>query len=127
MGLITETTYTINSEIIYDAKDLIVANVTFIGGAGGSTALAYGTVVGMITASKKYAAYATANTDGTGVAAGILLTNIPALAENATAVGVIAIKGSFIKDKLIGYDADALVDLKGREVVLDANKTIVAF
>jgi len=119
--------YTFDTPFIYDVNSIITANVTFIGKSGGSAKIEAGTLVGMITASKKYQVYATANDDGTGVAVGILITDIPALAENAIATGTIAIGGSLVKENLTGYDADAKTDLGAREVVMDANKTLVIF
>ncbi|NMB82926.1 MAG: hypothetical protein GYA14_14030, partial [Ignavibacteria bacterium] len=41
--------------------------------------------------------------------------------------GFIAIGGTFIKEKLTGYDSNAKTDLKAREIILDSNKTLIIF
>ena len=122
---IKSTDYTINDPFIYDVKDLIAVNVTFVGKTGGSSAISAGTVVGMITASKKYQAYNNSNSDGTETAVGILLEDVPALSAGKTYSASIAVRGSFIEGKLIGLDTGAKTDFGSRTIVLDTNKSIL--
>lgn len=76
-----------------------------------------GTVLGVITASGKYAAYADANTDGTEVAAGILYSDVDASSADKAGVAVVRmaeVDGSI----LTGLDANGQVDLANLLVIV---------
>jgi len=63
--------------------------------------------------------------DGRDTAMGILLNDIPSISDGQKINITMLIKGCFIKEMLTGYDTNALTDLNGREVTIDANKTLI--
>jgi len=71
-----------------------------------------GTLLGIITASGKYAPYNNANSDGTETAVCILGDDVNTTGSDATVAAYFT--GIFVKDNLTGYDANALTDLNGR-------------
>lgn len=77
--------------------------------------LTAGTVLGMITASSTYKAYATGNSDGSQAAKVILAED----AEISTGTQVISVylSGIFQKAKLTGLDAGAITALGAREPI----------
>lgn len=79
-------------------------------------ALAKGTVMGVVTATKLWIAYSDAGTDGEEVARGILDNDVAIDTANQSAN--ILIIGVVAEDKLTGFDAAAAVDLKG-QIVFD--------
>jgi len=116
-----------NKSFVYSIEGLIAVNVVVEGIAGNDdTEIKAGTLMGMITASKTYNIYDNAAGDGRTTAIGILLNDIGAISEGDKVNATILVKGSFVKELLTGYDANALTDLLGRLIVVDANKTILA-
>lgn len=68
--------------------------------------LAAGTVLGKVTASGKYVAYASGASDGSENPVGVLSKNVDATSEDKT--GSIYLRGQFWTDGLVGMDANAL-------------------
>lgn len=81
--------------------------VTIAAAAG---AMVDGTVLGKITASGKYVAYAAGAADGTEVAAGILIGNVADTAADQNAVAIVR-DAEVVTTSLTGDDADGLADL----------------
>jgi len=92
----------------------IVINVTILSGEG---ELVKGTVLGIDTASEKYAAYDNGAGDGTEVAKAILADEVDATSSDKLVAAYI--RGAFIESKLTGYDAAALADLNGRIIGIE--------
>lgn len=74
-----------------------------------------GTVLGMITASNTFTAYASGNTDGSQAAKVILADD----ADISTGTQIVSVYlcGMFKKDKLTGLDAGAITALGAREPI----------
>lgn len=81
-------------------------NVTVAAGAD----LKAGQVLGVVTASGEYAAYAPGATDGTETAAGILVANVAA-ASAAKAGAAVVRDAEYNKNEVDGLDAAAEADL----------------
>ncbi len=85
-----------------------------------TTTLRKGLVMGKITASKKYAEYDDAETDGTEVAVGILADSVDLTDQSSDGCtptdqdGALIMIGDLVEDDLIGLDAAAKVDLGDR-------------
>jgi hypothetical protein len=75
--------------------------------------LAAGTVMGKVTASKKYAAYNNSNSDGTEVARGVLRQDVDT--SDGERQGNLVVSGILKLDQITGSDANALTDLNARE------------
>lgn len=84
--------------------------------AAAATALVAGTVMGKITASGKYVAYANGASDGTEVAAGILYA---AVADSAAdQKGVLIVRHAEVEEsQLTGIDANGKVDLAANQII----------
>lgn len=81
----------------------------------GAAELPAGTVVGRVTASGKYKAYANGNADGSEVAVGVLRSMIKVDAAG-DALGEIVFGQCVLKNnQLVGLDAAAITDLGGRQ------------
>lgn len=95
-------------------KEILASMVNYrvVGGTvvSGQT-LAAGTLLGRVTASGKYAAYNDALATGVEVCKGILLKAVAAVGGDVLCD--ILVSGTVKYDQLVGYDAAALVDLKG--------------
>lgn len=74
--------------------------VTFV---SGTPALKPGEVVAIVTASSKYSTYDNGASDGTEVAAGVLIEDVDASAADAT--GVILRRDAEVIDSLLTYQA----------------------
>lgn len=82
------------------------------------TALASGTVLGKITATGKYVAYAEAGADdGRRVAAGVLLNALPGVDADYDAVAFVR-DCEVIGTMLTGSDANGVVDLAALGVIV---------
>lgn len=93
-------------------------------GSGTTYAIAKGTVLGEVTATRKYKAYATAAVDGSGVA--MLIAQQDCTVDDAGNVTITTDRtfsekglpayycGVFKTTDLVGLDADAVTDLKAR-------------
>ena len=79
--------------------------------------LAAGTVLGKITASGKYTAYADGASDGSEAAAAILYDNVDASAGDKDAV-VIARFAEVSSDILTGSDANGVADLTVLNIIV---------
>jgi hypothetical protein len=88
--------------------------LTVVSGAG---VLEAGTLLGKITASGKYKAYANANSDGSETAAAILYAGIDATAADAVAVAIVR-HAEVNAGSLIGLDAPARVDLTALQIAV---------
>lgn len=88
-----------------------------------------GLVLGRITASGLYAAYNDSNSDGTQVAAAVLMEDVAL--EDQTASGNPVARGIFagyvFQDKLTGLDAAAKVDLGARTIIDASGVNILKF
>lgn len=97
----------------------IVKGATLVTGNG---VIAAGTVLGRITASGKYAPYASGNVDGSQTPTGVLLLTTDT--TDADALGNIVLKGVLKYDALTGLDAGAITALNGRA---DADRNMFVF
>jgi Bacteriophage lambda head decoration protein D len=113
---------------------------TIAGQFNASQTLARGTVVGQITATGKWKAYATGNVDGSELAKGFLVYDIVVDASGNITYGPsgaavdlsrgfeltapIYWKGTFLQSDLVGLDAPAIVDMYGRVQGVGATATI---
>jgi len=84
--------------------------------ASTAPAMVPGTVVGVITASGKYAPYSNAAVDGTQTAAGILYASVDDRAADQKAV-VIVRDAEVVSSELTGIDAPAKVELKALGII----------
>jgi len=84
--------------------------------AAAAPAMVAGTLVGIITASGKYAPYSNANADGTQTCVGALYR---ALADSASdQAGIVITRlAEFQRSELTGWDAAAEVELNARFIV----------
>lgn len=86
--------------------------ITVVSGAG---VLSAGQVLGEITASGKYTAYAPAATDGTEVAAGILYGQVDAAIADVKGLAIMRL--AEVKEvSLTGFDAAAEVDFASQNI-----------
>ena len=85
--------------------------------AAAAPAMVAGTVLGKITASGKYTAYSNAASDGTEVAAGVLLYNVANSAADQKAV-VIARDAEVQGSVLTGNDANGTADLAAIGIIV---------
>ncbi len=88
----------------------IVKNTT--AGPNGDGKIPAGTLLGRITASKKYGEYADAAGDGRGVARGVLLQSVDI--SQSDQLGNIVYRGTLKYSKLRGRDTAADTDLNAR-------------
>lgn len=108
MDAITTTTYTPDEiRAAGPAEQFLRIPVTLKSG----TNFAAGTVLGKITASGKYDAYADGNADGTETAVGILADDTDA--TSADKFAEMYIRGNFVVSKLTGLDANGIADIPG--------------
>jgi len=107
------------AEILYSYAKFTQKGVTLASGQG---LLAGGTLLGRVTATKKYVAYADGASDGSEVCKGVLRQ--PVDTSNGDAAGNIVISGILRRSKLVGLNAAAVADLNGRE---DADNDIFSF
>lgn len=85
-------------------------------GSTPTTLIRPGTVVGIVTASGKYAAYSNGNSDGTQVARGVLLDFVDMKGGDANGAAkdqevTILVGGHVDYDQLLGKDTAAIADL----------------
>lgn len=88
--------------------------VTIVANSGD---LVPGTVLGVITASGKYAPYVDAHADGTQAAKAVLYAHVPASAADQPAV-VIARYAEVMGSMLTGSDANGVADLAGVGIIV---------
>jgi Bacteriophage lambda head decoration protein D len=100
------------AEILYSYAKFTQKGVTLAGGQG---LLAGGTVLGRVTATKKYVAYTDGATGGAGsdTARGVLRQ--PVDTSKGDVPGNIVISGILKRSKLVGLTAAAVTDLDARE------------
>lgn len=79
-----------------------------------------GQVLGIVTATGKYAKYDDLAADGTEVAVAILADKVDATSSDQLCNAYV--RGYFVTAKLTGMDANGLADLNGREIGL---KTLI--
>jgi len=87
----------------------LIKGITIPSGEG---VLEAGTVMGRVTASKKYVAYDDTAVDGSQVARGILRNSIDC--TDADGLGDLVMSGIVKLSKIIGLDAAATTDLNAR-------------
>lgn len=85
--------------------------------AAAAAAMVAGTLVGKITATGKYKAYNSANTDGTEVAAGVLYHDVPDSTSDQKAV-IIARDAEVQSSELTGSDAGGVADLAAVGIIV---------
>jgi hypothetical protein len=106
-----------------------------------SQTLARGTVIGQVTASGLYKAYASGNSDGSQVPIGLLVYDIVVDASGNVVIGTtgsvadltrgfsktaeIYWQGTFLESDLTGLDANAVTVFKAREVGTGTAKMLV--
>lgn len=112
MTILTETLHT-GEFIIAEANgSLSREEVTIVSGQN----LVAGTVVGKVTASGKYKAYANANSDGSETAVGILYAAVDASAADAN--GVLIVRHAEVEEtQLTGLDSAAKTDLAATQII----------
>jgi len=106
------------TSILASSHGWVVINVTIKSGEG---VIEKGTVLGIETASEKYVLYDDGEADGSQVAKAIIADKVDATSGDQLVAAYI--RGIFLKDKLTGYDAAALVDLNGRLVGKEGGAT----
>ena len=84
--------------------------VTVDGAATTSAGLASGTVMGKVTSGGKYIAYVTDASDGSGVAAGILIEELDTTTSDSTATLIVR-DAEVNEDELTGSDTDGKAEL----------------
>lgn len=80
-------------------------------------AIKSGTVLGKVTASKKFIPYLNTATDGSEVAAGVLYNALPAATGDVNAVGMVR-DCEVIRAALVGLDTTGEADLKLAGVIV---------
>ncbi|MBF6987250.1 head decoration protein [Cupriavidus sp. IK-TO18] len=85
--------------------------------AAGAAALSSGTLLGKVTATGKYVAYANGASDGSEVAAAILYAGAPDLAVDQK-VAVISRAAEVYSGALVGLDSAARADLAAAGIVV---------
>ncbi len=114
---------------------------TLAGEFAASQTIVRGTILGQLTSSSKWKVYTDANTDGSGVAAGICVYDIvvdsngyivygPSGSTSSVVSGnektaPIYWKGTFLETDLTGLDAAAVTDMKARELGVGTLKCLV--
>jgi hypothetical protein len=111
---LTETTHTGEFLLAEGNGTLSRAEITIAAAAG---ALAAGTLLGKITASGKYVAYADGASDGTQTAAGILYAPAPDLAVDQKAVAIVR-HAEVMSALLTGIDANGTADLAALQIIV---------
>ncbi len=122
---VTETDPVGEGNLLYSTANLVKVGFTFAqdadAGPESDGIVPAGTVVGVITASNKFAEYDDNLATGVEVAVGILLDEIDI--SEGDALANVALGGEFIESELTGLDANAKTDLGG--VSVDVGKTTV--
>lgn len=80
-------------------------------------ALPAGQVLGIETATGKYAAYSNAANDGTEVAVGVLYAPLPASADDRAGVAIVRL-AEVSAARLTGLDTAGTADLKARNIIV---------
>ncbi|MCM8767048.1 MAG: head decoration protein [Candidatus Omnitrophica bacterium] len=113
-------------KFIYDPNSLLLVNAMFkpLSNQTEGTVIKAGTVLGKVTADNTVNVYDNSANDGRQVAFGVLMYDVKIKPGTVQEIPV-AIRGVFVKEHLIGYDADAKTDLNAREIKIDNNKTLV--
>lgn len=101
--------------LLSEGNGVISRESVIIAAAAG--ALAAGTVLGKITASGKYVAYANGAADGSEVAAGIAYANVPNLTVDQDAT-IIARSAEVVGTLLVGLDVPGTADLKALGIIV---------
>lgn len=113
MTILTEKNHA--AEFLHSEGEGHISREAVIVGAG--AALDAGQVLGIVTATGKYAPYNNAASDGTEVAAGILYSGLPASAGDRKAVAIVRL-AEVLEARLIGLDANGKADLKTHFVIV---------
>lgn len=102
-------------QVIAKRSDLVVFEGGRMKPAGAGLVATHqaGLILGKVTATGLYAPYSDAASDGTEVAVGVLSEIVITDEFGNDSECVIIKNGILLKDLLIGYDANALADLKG--------------
>lgn len=110
---VSAETSLVDTEIAASPSTLVKRGVSLVPGAG---ILPAGTVLGQVSASKKYTVYDDGADDGTQTAVGVLYQAVDTGSdENADPVlGTIVIAGVLKKSLVSGADANAITDLNAR-------------
>ena len=112
--------YGLTSAGDYSPKDLIAGAhppvEIAITVASGANAMTEGTILGKVTASGKYKAYAAGGSDGTQTACAILSQDTPQTSSDIKAYAYV--HGVFNKNALTGYTTAAEADLQAHAIWL---------
>ena len=90
--------------------------VTVDGAATTSAGLAAGTVMGKVTSGGKYIAYVNAASDGSGVAAGVLIEELATGTADSTATLIVR-DAEVNQDELAGSDTDGKAELEALGII----------
>lgn len=113
MSIIREGAHTAEFIISEGQGQISREKITIAAGA----ALAAGTVLGIVTASGRYAPYVNSASNGTEVAVGILYGNVQASATDPRDGVAIVRLAEVAKSMLTGLDAPGTVDLAARFII----------
>lgn len=110
-------------EILFSTHGLVQKGATLEPGNG---LIEGGTLLGVVTASGRYAPYASGALDGTQTPVGFLRQSVETGADAGAEVvqGNIVLRGNLKNDALTGVDAGAITALNAR---VDADRNLFAF
>ena len=114
MPILTESTH--NTEFLLMEEEGSFSRTQIVIAAA-APALASGTLLGKITASGKYVAYANGAADGSETCVGILLNAVPDAAVDQKAVMINRV-AEVMTSRLTGLDAPGIVDLAAIGVIV---------
>jgi len=112
--MITESTHTAEFLLSEANGARSRETITVLSGEG---ELAAGTVLGIVTASGKYAAYDNAAIDGTEVAKAVLYAAVDATSADAAGVAIVR-DAEVIESALTGIDANGTTDLAAVGIIV---------
>lgn len=111
-GFTNPTATATDPELLYSTARFTQKGVTLAGGQG---ILPMGTVLGRVTATKKWKVYDNSASDGTEVARGVLRRAVDTGSSGAPdQLGNIVISGILKLEYVSGADSNALTDLNAR-------------
>lgn len=100
-------------QVIAKRSDLVRRQGGRMKAPGSDTLYRAGTVLGIVTATGRWAPYNDGNSDGTETARGVLEMDIMCPADDSSSEIVVIKGGDLLKDLLIGLDSAGITDLGG--------------
>lgn len=113
-GVTAEASFLASEHQMVKRSGITIASSAVDADGDGNKIVKAGTVLGVITASGKYAPYDNTNNDGTEVAVGFALESVN-LKDGDVICGLL-LHGSVLEARCTGVDANAKTDLAGRIV-----------